>query len=140
MFQEWARMFLVAYEGTHMSEQYQLACMINTLKREQLQQFMFRPESDTTLEEFKTAFLEIFSRPLPKQFADLEAARMCDNETPRAFLSRCESLVPCINIGDNKLAQWNFLNKLTDSDSRKEAMKMWVSDCLWEDILAMIKK
>ena len=65
---------------------------------------------------------------------------MRDNETPRAFHSCCESLVPCINIGDNKLAQWNFLNKLTDSDSQKKAMKMWVSDRLWEDILARIKE
>ena len=41
-FQEWARMFLVAYEGTHVGEQYQMACMINALKRKQLQQFSFR--------------------------------------------------------------------------------------------------
>ena len=77
---------------------------------------------------------------MPKQFADFEASRMRDNETSRAFHSRCEALVPCIKIGDNKLAQWNILNKLTDSDSRKEAMKMWVPDRLWKDILAMIEK
>ena len=77
---------------------------------------------------------------MPKQFADFEASRMRDNETSRAFHSHCEALVPCIKIGDNKLAQWNILNKLTDSDSRKEAMKMWVPDRLWKDILAMIEK
>ena len=89
--------------------------------------------------EFKTAFSKIFSRPLPKQFPDIEAARMRDNETPRAFHSRCESLIPCIKMGDCKLAQWNFLNKLADSDSWREAMKMWVSDRRWGDILAIIK-
>ena len=77
---------------------------------------------------------------MPEQFTDFEAARMRDNGTPRAFHSRCEALLPCIKIGDNKLAQWNFLNKLTDSDSRKETMKMWVSDRLLKDILAMIEK
>ena len=65
---------------------------------------------------------------------------MRDNGTPRAFHSRCEALLPCIKIGDNKLAQWNFLNKLTDSDSRKETMKMWVSDRLLKDILATIRE
>ena len=54
---------------------------------------------------------------MPKQFADFEASRMRDNKTSRAFHSHCEALVPCIKIGDNKLAQWNILNKLTDSDS-----------------------
>ena len=72
---------------------------------------------------------------MPKQFADFDAPRMRDNQTPRAFHSRCEALVPCIKIGDNKLAQCYFLNKLTDNESWKEAMKMWVSDRPWKDIL-----
>ena len=102
-------MVLVVYKGNHVSEQYQMACMINALTLQQ--HFMFRPESDTTLEGFKTAFSEIFSQPMP-----------------------------CIKIGDDKLALWNFLNKLTNNDSWKEAMKMWVSDRPWKDILAMIQK
>ena len=97
-------MVLVVYKGTHVSEQYQMACMINALMLQQ--QFMFRPESDTTLEGFKTAFSEIFFRPMP-----------------------------CIKIGDNKLVMWNFLNKLTNNDSRKEAMKMWVSDLIAPDLI-----
>ena len=79
-------MFLVAYKGTDVSNQYQMACMINALTREQLQRFTFRPESDSTLEEFKTVFSEIFFWSKPKQFADLETAHMRDNETSRAFL------------------------------------------------------
>ena len=72
-FQEQACMVLVVYKGNHVSEQYQMACMINALTLQQ--HFMFRPESDTTLEGFKTAFSEIFSQPMP-----------------------------CIKIGDDKLA------------------------------------
>ena len=56
-------MFLVAYEGTHVSKQYQMTCMI-TLMREQLQRFTFRPESDTTLEEFKTAFFQAIAKTI----------------------------------------------------------------------------
>ena len=41
-------------------------------------------------------------------------------------------------MGDCKLAQWNFLNKLANSDSRREAMKIWVSNRRWGDILAII--
>ena len=55
-FQEWARMFLVANEDTHVSDQYQMACIINSLIRVQLHRFMFRSESDTTLEELNTVF------------------------------------------------------------------------------------
>ena len=139
-FQDWEHMFLVAFEGNPVSERYKMACMTNVLTREQLQRFTFRTEENTTLNKFKTAFSEIFSRPLPKQFADFEATRMRDNETPRAFHSRCESFLPCIKIGDNKLAQWNFLNKLADNDSQREAMKMRVSNRRWGDILAMIEK
>ena len=65
---------------------------------------------------------------------------MRDNEIARAFHSHCESLIPCIKMGDCKLAQWNFLNKLANSDSRREAMKIWVSNRRWGDILAMIEK
>ena len=122
-----------------MSEQYQMAWMINALTREQLQRMMFRPECDTTLEKSKTFFMEIFSLPKPKQFVDFQATRMQDNETPRAFHSHCEALVPCIKIGENQLAQWYFHNKMTDNHSRKEAMKMWVSTPL-KDILAMLEK
>ena len=39
--QEWARMFLVAYEGNRVSDQYQITCMINVLTREQLQRFTY---------------------------------------------------------------------------------------------------
>ena len=86
----------------------------------------------------KQFFSEIFSQPKPKQFTDFVAARMQDNKTPSAFHSCCEALFPCIKIGDNQLAQWDFLNKLTHNDSQKEAMKMWVSDQPWKDILAMV--
>ena len=41
-FQDWEHMFLVAYEGRTMSEKYQLACMENTLARDQRKRFMFR--------------------------------------------------------------------------------------------------
>ena len=33
-----------------------------------------------------------------------------------------------------------LLNKLTDNDSQKKAMEMWVSNYSWKDILAMITK
>ena len=103
---------------------------------------MFRIEENTTLDEFKTSFAEIFSRPLPKQFAIFEAARMRDSKKGLLFLLP-ESLIPsipCIKIGDSRLAQWIFLNKLADGDSRRKAMEMWVSDHRWGDILAMIEK
>ena len=35
---------------------------------------------------------------MPKQFADFDAPRMRDNQTPRAFHSRCESLQPWEDI------------------------------------------
>ena len=117
-----------------------MAWMINALTREQLQRMMFRPECDTTLEKSKTFFMEIFSLPKPKQFVDFQATHMQDNETPRAFHSHCEALVPCIKIGENQLAQWYFHNKMTDNHSRKEAMKMWVTNRPWKDIVAMIEK
>ena len=62
------------------------------LTRVQLQRFTFRPENDTTLEDFNTDFSEIFSKPMLKQFADFEAAGMRD-KTPRAFYSSCKALI-----------------------------------------------
>ena len=88
----------------------------------------------------KQFFSGIFSQPKPKQFTDFVAACMQDNKTPSAFHSCCEALFPCIKIGDNQLAQWDFLNKLTHNDSQKEAMKMWVSVNPWKDKLAMVEK
>ena len=45
-----------------------------------------------------------------------------------------------MQIGDCKLAQWLFLNKLADSDSCRKAMDVRVFDRHWRDILAMIEK
>ena len=64
----------------------------------------------------------------------------CETRHQGLFIPVARLSFPCIKIGDNKLAQWNFFNKLTDSDGGKETMKMWVLDPLWKDILAMIEK
>ena len=68
-FQEWEGMFVVAYEGNHVKEEYQMACMTNILTHEQMQRFTFRAGRNTTLDEFKAAFSEIFSKPKLKQYA-----------------------------------------------------------------------
>ena len=65
-------------EDEVVSEQYQMACMINALTRKQLQRFTFRSESDTTLEEFKLPFCRYSPGP-------------CGNNSPISKPPTCET-------------------------------------------------
>ena len=89
-FQEWAQMFLVVYTGTHVSEQYQMASMINTLTLEQLQRFRFRPRVTQLTKSLKLPFRRYSPGPCQNNSQILKPPAW-DNETPRAF----HLWVPC---------------------------------------------